>query len=253
MSLFLYDQDLVIMAKNANDTVIAVHEYFFKDSTDFLKFLSEDTLLNASNTQGKLFVFNDAFNLVPGVLFDPMQKSTYLNFNTDLDPDTQEVFYDGVDSNNIQVVGSVDKTLLKLLDEILPDMEVYHGALPVLDFLLRQRQDMVDQTIWIMVHQSHVFLASFKNHELVLFNRFPVRDNKELLKYLFIAIQQLDFDRLHCRINVIGPLEQIGADIDHLRDYFKNLHFPNPTSNQNYLPGVIEFQESKRFEAYWTI
>jgi hypothetical protein len=252
LSLFLYDYSLVLMAKNQNGAVIASHEYFFKNREELKEVIASDTLINAANTAGKLYLHNNLFCIVPSMLFDPSEKTTYLNFSTALNEDTQEVFYEGLDSNNIQIVGAIDKATVALFDNPLPDMEITHGASLVLSYLLKDKNEMLGQEIFVVAEQGHIYLAAFASSELRVFNRFPVAGDQDFLKYTFSVLQQLEFDRMHCRTTLIGDIEGIHINLDVLNQYFNNLLVTVPKYNQPYSPGAEKFKQTKRLEAYWT-
>lgn len=252
LSLFLYSDSLVLMAKNPNSEVIGGHVYSYRNSMELEKIIDNDSLINASNTAGKLYVHNNHFCLVPSLLFDPSVKTTYLNFIAPVDEKKQEVFYEGVDSNNIQVVGAIEKKTLSFLDNLLPDLEVTHGTSLILSYLLEGKNDRLSQEILIVAERKHMYLAGFANTELKVFNRFPVENDQEFLKYTFSVLHQLAFDRMHCKITLLGNLAGIHVNLDVLNHYFKNLMLPEPKSNQTYSSGAEKLKETKMLETYWT-
>lgn len=252
LSLFLYTDSLVLMAKNSNGSVIGGHIYSFSNRKELRGMIENDDLINASNTAGKLYVHNNHFCLVPSLLFDPSVKSTYLNFITTVDERKQEVFYEGVDSNNIQVVGAIEKNTLSFLDNLLPDLEITHGASLILSYLLEGKIDRISQEIVIVAERKHMYLAGFANSEMKVFNRFPVESDQEFLKYTFSVLHQLAFDRMHCKMTLLGDLTGIHVNLDVLNHYFKNLMLPEPKSNQNYSSGAEKLKETKLLEAFWT-
>lgn len=252
LSLFLYDHSLVLMAKNQNGAVIASHEYFLSNREELKEVIESDILINATNTAGKLYIHNNLFCIVPSMLFDPSEKTTYLNFSTALNEEKQEVFYEGLDSNNIQIVGAIDKATGALFDNPLPDMEITHGASLVLSYLLKDKNEMLGQEIFVVAEQGHMYLAAFAGGELKVFNRFPVEGDQDFLKYTFSVLHQLEFDRMHCRTTLVGDIDGIRVHLDVLKQYFNNLQVTVPKYNQTYSPGAEKFKETDRLEAYWT-
>jgi len=253
LSLFLYTHALAILAKNANGSVIGCHLYTFDEKGEIPEIVERDLFINADNTAGKLFVYNNHFCLVPSVLFDPSVKSTFLKFSSRVDEEKQEVFYEGVDSNNLQVVGAIDKEVLLVFDRGLPDLDITHASSLILSYLLSDKNNMLGQELYVFAEDGHVFLAGFGGSELKIFNRFPVRGEQDFLKYTFAVLHQLGFDRMHCRITCLGNLEGIGVDPGSLNIYFKYLLHEVPKLNQTYSPGAEGFKESKLLEAYWTV
>lgn len=253
LSLFLYSSSLAIIAKNANGAVIGSHLYSFHDQQDLEEVVAQDSLINSQNTSGKLYVHNEHFCLVPSVLFDPSVKETYLNFTTAFDMGQQEVFYEGVDSNNIQVVGAIEEDTITLLDKALPDLEITHGSCLALAYLCGNKSDMLGQELYVFAERGHMYLAAFTSSDLKLFNRFPVEGDQDFLKYVFAVAHQLAFDRMHCRITLLGDITGIQVDMDVLTQYFKNIHVADPQINQTYSPGAEKFKETRLLEAFWTI
>lgn len=252
LSLFLYGHALVIIAKNQHGALIGSHHCFFQDKAELEEIISKDLLLNAENTQGKLYVHNDYFCLVPSVLFDPSAKSTYLNFSADVTTDKYEVFYEGVDSHNIQVVGAVEKEMISLWDNVLPDLEIVHGACAPLSYLSSQKGNFLDQELFVFAEHGHIYVAAYAGNELKLFNRFPVQGDQDFLKYNFAVTHQLAFDRLYCRITIIGDVTGIQVDLETSREYFRNIKIGEIQPNQTYSPGAEQFKETNLLEAFWT-
>lgn len=253
LSLFLYDGSLSVLARNSTGAVIGSHVYSFNSQSSLATIFSHDRLINAQNTAGKLHVHNNQFCLVPSVLFDPSEKSTYLNFTTALDEEKYEVFYEGVDSNNIQVVGAVEKEVLSLLDPVLPDLEITHASCLILSYLSGLRSHLLGQELFVFVEQGYMYVAAFAGTELKLYNRFPVRGEQDFLKYTFAVTHQLAFDRMYCRITLLGELSGIQVDVEVLKEYFKNIQASVPQSNQSYSPGAEKFKEMNLLEAFWTV
>lgn len=252
LSLFLYLRSMIIIAKNSNGAVIGAHVYYFADEGELKEIIEKDPLINAGNTSGKLYVHNDYFCLVPSMLFDPTVKSLYLKFSTEVDVEELEVFYEGVDSNNIQVVGCMGKRILSYFDNVLPDLEISHGASFILSYLMKGKNDLLGQELYVLAEEGYMYLAGFANSELKLFNRFPVTGNEDFLKYTFSVLHQLSFDRMHCRITLMGDFKGIHVDIQLLNEYFKNLQITEPRLNQTYAPGAEKFRESRLLESFWT-
>lgn len=253
LSLFLYSNSLSILAKNNAGAVTGCHLYSFHGGAGLASILSQDSLINAPNTAGKLYVHNNQFCLIPSVLFDPSEKSTYLNFTTAAGDDKYEVFYEGVDSNNIQVVGAVEKEVLMLLDHALPDLEVTHASCLILSYLSGLRSHLLGQELFVFAEQGYMYVVAFAGTELKLFNRFPVRGEQDFLKYTFAVTHQLAFDRMYCRITILGDISGIQVDVSVLREYFKNIQLGEPHSNQTYSPGAEKFKETNLLEAFWAV
>ncbi|WP_375585332.1 DUF3822 family protein [Cyclobacterium xiamenense] len=252
LSLFLYESLFVIISHDKTDeTISAVNLYTLQGDGDIGDLIGTDELINAPNTTGKLYSHHQGFTLVPGMVFNPAHSEIYLSFATEVDPLVHEITYVGVGNNTIQVLGTVQRSLLESLDSKLPELEIAHGAAHVLDFFLHQAKDLLPQEIFIHTAPNSVYVAGFKAGELALFNRFLVPEESALLRYLFTILQQLAFDQAHCRISIYGNLNWVHSSMDDLKRFFRNIHSVTPTQKITYKKGAEPFKNTLLLEAYW--
>lgn len=242
----------VLMAhKTGDQSISAVHHYTLSSNEDFEGIIETDELINSSNIAGKLYVHNRLFSLIPTILFDPSRISLYLNFASDIETGNWEICYQGVQNNTIQVVGATEKKLLNLLDNKIPELDLAHGAALTLAYFMEGRKDLLNQEIFIHIIPEKIYVAGFRGGELTVFNQFPVTTEGDFLKYVFTVIQQLAFDRVHCKITLVGNLEFIHCKLENLQLYFKNIQQKAPQQNIRYLPGAETFMKTQLIEAFW--
>ncbi|HSJ67749.1 MAG TPA: hypothetical protein VK921_08745, partial [Anditalea sp.] len=84
LSLLLSYGTLTIMAKDQNDAVVGSQIFQYSSSEDLNYIIENCGFFKCEITQGKLYIHNDHFSLVPGLVYDPQNKAQYLNFATDL-------------------------------------------------------------------------------------------------------------------------------------------------------------------------
>ncbi|HSJ69447.1 MAG TPA: DUF3822 family protein, partial [Anditalea sp.] len=243
-----------IMAKDQNDAVVG-SQIFQYSSTEDLNYIIENCdFFKCEITQGKLFIHNDHFSLVPGLVYDPQNKAQYLNFATDLLAEKEcIVFSDSLGSNNLYVIGAIEKEVFHLFESKIQALKISHGSIIGLSYLLDNKYEFIGQEVFIIMDHGHVYLSAFSSHELQIYNRFEVNSEEELLKYLFIIFKQLQFNREYCKVNVLGDLTAINSNRDSLEKYFKHIIEVNPTTNINYLPGAENIKTTKSLDAFWTI
>ncbi|MDN3669896.1 DUF3822 family protein [Echinicola jeungdonensis] len=250
LSLLLFPHKLTIIGKDQNGAILGVHIHRFQDQEILKEILKKDSFLAKNQVSGFLYLYSDQFTLVPGMLFDPNYKGTYLNFSSPLEE--QVVFYEGIQNNSIVLVSAISKDLMETFAETIPDLSLKHGVSLILDYLLPQKNDMLNQELLVIVEEGHIYLAGFAGHEMKLFNRFDVSGDQDFLKYTFSVLHQLAFDRMYCKISLIGDLDEVGTDKELLHKYFKNLEIVTPKSNQNYHPGAEGFKETLSLAAFWS-
>ncbi|UCS95510.1 DUF3822 family protein [Echinicola marina] len=251
LSLLLCAENFTIMAKNQNGSILGVNSYTLDSEESIDQIINSDNFIQAlpKDAESRLFVYNEKFCLVPGMLFSPKEQHTYLSFSAELLD--QEVYYDGLENNKTILVGSIDLAIAKKLKQKLPNLKISHGSALILDYLLLEKSEMLNQEISIVIEKDQVYIAGFANKELKLFNRFEVIDNQDFLKYTFSVLHQLAFDRMHCKTTIIGNLEDVHVQEEVLKQYFKNLVITAPRTNLNYLAGAESYKDTKRLAAFW--
>ncbi len=249
LSLFLFEEKYILLAKDANQEISAIHQKFFADYNSLSFVLQRDKLYQLP-LPTKVFLFNQEFALIPGLIFDSSKLSNYLQFAKDQASDNRE-FFSSLDSNNLYIVGAIQKNLLDVLSKKGFGIDLHHGAVSFLAYLLKDKSTYLNQEVFISIYGRKSYIAAFKNQKLVNFNSYEIEDKDALLKYVFGTIGQLNFDRKYCRVTLFGEYDALDFDQEFGGLYFKNFILDQPKSNQQYLSGAQIFQNSNLFEAYW--
>lgn len=249
LSLFLYPHSLFVFAKDKNQANIGIHHYQ-KFSLDNLEGLFTTDPLLRNDVLAKFYFHQSAFSLVPGVLFQPGKEKEYLQFAGEF---TGEVnfFSSPLDSNNLQVVSSIPSKLRKNLEARFSEITLHHGSCSFLSYLFKERFNLIGQEILVDYFKSHIYLAAFTDQDLSIFNMFEISDKEDILKYVLITINQLNYDRNLVRVSVFGATEKSGITEDWGKDYFQNFRLQLPHANQNYSHGFKHLKSENVLEAYW--
>ncbi len=78
LSLLLCPHKLTIMGKDQNGAILGVHIHRFQDNEALKDLLKKEPFFTQTQASGYLYLYSDQFTLVPGMLFDPNHKATYL-------------------------------------------------------------------------------------------------------------------------------------------------------------------------------
>ncbi|MCH7397239.1 DUF3822 family protein [Belliella sp. DSM 107340] len=249
LSLFLFDEKYILLAKDVNNQVSAIHQKFFSDLKS-LQFVLERDKLFAIAVPTKIFLFHKSYALIPGVIFEANHVDLYLDFS---DKSSQEIsfLYSSLDSNNIYVVSKIENNLKSTFEINKTKITYHHGSCSFLSYALANKNSYLNQEVLISVFGQNFYIAAFKNQELASFNVFETENKEGLMKYLFGVTHQLDFDRKYCRISLMGEYSQMGIDQEFGNTYYKNFVLTQPTPNQQYLEGAEIFKNSNFFEGFW--
>jgi hypothetical protein len=251
LSLFLYNNIRILFAKDKNHKIVAVRTWNLLASSEVpISNVWKDELYKL-DVPTKVFVHNNLFSLVPGVLFNPDFIGTYLSFAGDLSTDIHP-FYSNLESNNFHLVGGIGSQLHQLLSDGKSVIKFHHGSSSFLSYCLKERSKFLPQEILMYLFDKSFYLAAFNKQELSLFNKFDIQNRDELLMYLFGITKQLGFERKYCRYTLLGSNNN-NLDIKEnwAVEYFKYFNFSNPEINQNYHEGTESFSKTFHFESHW--
>jgi len=249
LSLFLYPNSLFIFAKDKNQANIGIHHYYDFEIEKLEGLFGSDPLLK-QDVPVKFYFHQAGFSIVPGVLFQPGKENEYLQFAQEL-PTEASFFYNSLDSNNLQLVSFISAKLKKNLDARFSDVTLLHGGCSFLSYLFKERFNLIGQEILVSYFKTHIYLAAFTDQDLSLFNIFEISGNQDILKYLSIILDQLNYDRNHVRVSVFGATEESGITEAWGTEYFQNFRLINPHANQNYSHGFKHLKADNVFETYW--
>ncbi len=251
LSLFLYEDYYFHFAKDQNGKILAIHKHPYENLRSLNYKLKEDRLYQL-DVPTRVYNFASPFSLIPGPLFDPALSSVFLFFSEK--PVENSMVYDtSLESNNLHLVGSIRKDLAEILAENKSEIYFHHGATSFLSFVLKEKFNLVNQEILILIHKDWFFLTAFSNQELILFNRFEVNSKEEILKYIVGITHQLEFNANYCRLTIFGNTSFYGIDDNWVSQYFKNFAISKPLSNIQYQEGTQSFQNPKTFESFWEL
>ena len=249
LSLFLYPHSLFIFAKNQNQANIAIHLYQNIKGDDLERILNHDLLLK-KDVPLKFFIHQSGFSLVPGVLFHAEKEREYLNFSQEL-PANAKFFHSPLDSNNLQLVSLISEKHKKSLDSRFSEISLHHGGCSFLSYLFKERFNLIGQEILVCFCKSHSYIAAFTDQELSLFNIFEIGSKEDVLKYVLIVMNQLNYDRSHVRVTIFGATPESGITEEWGKDYFYNFRLLDPHTNQNYSQDFKNLIEENIFEIHW--
>nr|WP_283773991.1 DUF3822 family protein [Aquiflexum sp. TKW24L] len=251
LSLFLFDGFYFYYAKDQNGKILAIHRQYY-ESPRLLAFKLKEEKLLKLDIPIRVFNHVSPFSLIPGMLFESSLSSIFLFF-AEKPKENMLVFETTLSSNNLHLVGSIRTELSDLLAEEKSEITFHHGASSFLSFALKEKFNLLNQEILILIQKGFFYLIAFSNQELTLFNRFEIENKEDFLKYTLGVVHQLNFNRSFCRVSVYGDSFSYGIVEDWGNLYFKNFKISTPFSNIQYQEGTEKFQNPEVFESYWVL
>lgn len=249
LSLFLFTHQYILMGRNRNDQIIAIHQEVFEDRGFLRNLLNEDVLFKM-DIPTQVHVHNERFNLVPEVLYDSAFDASYLFFSGE-NLENQQTFHSSFKNSESILVGCLDQDLFDLIATNKREITFHHGACSFLSYALIEKAEFIDQEILVVIYDDFCYMAAFTNQELTIFNRFEVNNKESLLEYISGITNQLSFNNRYHRVSFLGKTENLAISNAWGKEYFWNCKLPIPEPNQNYPEELLIFEDSMLFESYY--
>lgn len=248
LSLVLFEQLYILFSHNQNKQILAVHWEKKKTLKSTVKALISNSAFK-NYLPLSVFYHGKNFALIPGVIHEPAYNDTFLYFGSEYSKDNT-CYHVGLESNSLQLIGDIPNDVYTQLAEGKQEVKFQHAAASFLSLTLKEKFNLLNQEILICIYSDFFYLAAFKDQELLLFNRFDAPDEQEVLHYIYGIASKLSFDPKLFRLSVFE------SEFNKLpegwgNDYFRNIKFPKPISNQFYQVEAEEFKNMGLFESFW--
>ncbi|UJP63584.1 DUF3822 family protein [Mongoliitalea daihaiensis] len=248
LSLVLYNHLYVLFLNDKNNQILGVHWEVKKNIQAVIKAVTSLPIFS-KDLPLSVYYHSEFFALVPGVIYEPAQNDTFLHFAS---PTLQDhvSFNTSLESNNLQLIGAIPQEVAQLLSSGKQEVTLHHAAASFLSLALKEKFNLLNQEIWVSIQTNFLYLAAFKDQELVLFNRFEATTEQIILQYIYGIAHKLSFDPKLFRLTIFES-EFNKLPVSWGTEYFKNIKITVPVCNQLYHQGADEFKQTGIFESSW--
>ena len=249
LSLFIYPHTFLVLAKNNEQKITAIHLYETFDRGRLEEYFKTDSLLGL-NLPVQIYFHEPIFTLVPWLFYVGGKEKNYLEVLSE-DLEKPYFFYTPIDSGNIHVLSYIPESTRKLIIQKFSNLTILHGSSSFLSYLIKEKNSQIGEEIFVNYAGAFIYLAGFSGRELVVFNRFETESKEDILKYILIAIKTLKFDQNHVRVTIYGAMENSGISDEWGNSFFSNFRITKPYTNQDYSSGLNLDYLPHLFEFFW--
>jgi len=203
----------------------------------FKEVFSEHSFLFKPDWQQiKVLVKNHNFTLIPNTLFEAEAAADYLRLNCDLAPEQEEVFtynHSRIDAINIF---SVDKSLMQVWPEVLPQKTIQYRHLTsaLISGLLHYGERSPEKRLYAFIEKESMCLLVLREGHLEFCNLFSCKAPEDFLYYLLFVMQEQKLNPDADRLTIWGDLDHDSALFSHLRTYIRFVQFGARLTGVNY-------------------
>jgi len=207
------------------------------------KLFSQHSLLQAGFWANvKICVKTHKFTLVPQSLFASEGALDYLSINCEVKSKSEDVkYYKHISSDSVNVF-TVDRKLLKWIEDTYPSqkVELVHQGSALIEGILKYDDHSHEKTMFCNFDQGILHIVVTLKKDVLYYNQFAVRESQDYLRFIMLVFKELELNQKTSKVIIWGRLKQNSPHIELLRKYIRNISFgERPT----YLKVSYEFDE----------
>ncbi|NTW23279.1 MAG: DUF3822 family protein [Lentimicrobium sp.] len=189
------------------------------------RFIMERTWMLNSFRQ-TCVIFNSLnYTLVPHALYDPAQKSAYLDFvHKHYEPGViHEHFINSVEA---WIVFSINRNIQESLFRHIKPARIMHHAGAIIETILpRYRHNELHNPVFVNIRQNSFDIIVLKDGKLRYCNSFSWKVNEDLVYYLIFVLDQLALNPENVPVFLLGSVEPASPLYELLHRYIRHVEF----------------------------
>lgn len=213
---FLY----LVTDQNKNVSLLKEYTFGSRTNTQLLgerihRLFKDDGLLKLSYAEAKVAFLGSRQTFVPNRLYNPEQKTTYLEHVSDIGASKL------IEANQLTLLRAynvfpIDHATHTYLKQMYPRVQFFHNT-SALYIGFHQQAVHNGNSLFLNVREEFAQLFFFKNKELLFSNTFQFKSPKDLVYYVLLVYEQFKLDPKVQSIQVASEFEEGG-------EFHKSLH-----------------------------
>lgn len=199
----------------------------------------------------RLSIKNKKFTLVPAPVFNASESKAYLALNCEID-NNEEVFHFPHPSINAVNIFAANIQLVNWVKSLYPKKEitVIHQSSAIIEGQLgKEGHAQNSDAVFLYFDRNSLHITIQKDQNLQFYNQFPLKSPEQNLKYILLAIQELNLSQ-NVRIVMWGNIAIKSPYVKELYKYLKNLSFGNKPYYLDYGYNFDEIEDHQYYDVF---
>ena len=193
----------------------------------------EDKILKLSFNNTTVGLINNKSTLIPDKLFEPEETRVYLQ-NQVASLDNHQVFVDRVSDVAAKNIYAFDQEIFYLVKGYLPNAKFFHSSTSMLNGILSNQNGDVSKKVFINVKEDHLQIALVGGKELIFFNSFAYKDDKDFIYHVMLVFKQFDLDVENIPVFLSGQITDESKLYRMIYRYINQIQFSKAPSSINF-------------------
>lgn len=200
----------------------------------------------------KISFKNQKFIQVPQALYAEDARPEYLRFNAQISSGKEDFLVSNNDKAKAVTVFAINKDLKAWIDGVYPNnTPLYtHQSTALIEGVMQASAQRDDNPLYIYVDRFKLHIMACKNHKLLYYNQFAIKQFSDYIKYIMLVMKSLNMDQQTSEVVIWG---YIGKNSPHYNEFYKyinNVTFGKHPVNLNFGFVFDEVQDHHFFDLY---
>ena len=237
VSVSAYNYSYCIFDTKKQTFIAAVHKNFEEKLPHFIlldtikKAFQNDEILNSSYNQVFFVYQTSKSSLIPDKFFNSTTVRKQLAFSQQID-DVEEVRYNRLEKIRACNVFALPVALRMFLENHYKNIRFFQQATPFIDYYLFPvhwtENRLNGMSVKILVHRHFFDILVSDSKQLLLYNSFIYRNEKDFIYFVLFIFKKLQLVREKTEITLLGDISTQSVYYEELRKFIKNITFPSP-------------------------
>ncbi|WKN33041.1 DUF3822 family protein [Porifericola rhodea] len=200
----------------------------------------------------KLAMKNQKFTILPANLFSSDHLRDYLKLSTEVDSELDDYYYYKHIQSEAVCVFAAERKIIEKVRAIYPTLtvQVVHQGSAMIEGIQSHRDFTYYKDLYINIGRENFSLVVNEDNKLLYYNRFPYQNDKDIVKYTMLAMQELDMKQEDTKTIVWGNLGAQSPYFKELYRYIRNISFGGRPSYLNFAYMFDEVPDHQYFDLY---
>ena len=200
----------------------------------------------------RVSVKNNKFSLVPSGLFVKTALEEYINMNSRVNPETDEILYYKHIQTDAVCVFAVNKVLHDWFKSLYPNSEIgfIHQSSALIEGIINFAAEHNSDSMYLYIDRFKLHLVTLKDGKLEYYNQFIIKEFKEYIHYIMLVMKGLQREQAKSDVVLWGYLGKESAHYNEFRKYINQISFGDRPGYLNFGYKFDELQDHQYLDLY---
>lgn len=181
--------------------------------------------------------------LIPGPLFDPAERESYLQFNYQ-EAQEEQLFSDHLTPLDNHLVFSVPNATVNSLRKHFPGVRIHHLTSVLIESIWINYKNRINANrVFLQLRDKYFDLVLFDGRQMSYCNAFSYQNAEDVVYYLIFVLEQLNLNPENIYVILLGHVERSSSLFELLSKYVRHIEFGRRNDTYKYCYAINQVSQ----------